>query len=153
MKVKKLMRKQLDRQFQQLEKLKEYIEPQEGWVKLIRNALGMTTYQLAKRLGVSQSRIIKIESAARDHTIKINTLAQAAEAMNCRLMLVLVPETSLEDIIEKQAAHVAKKKVEYIAHSMKLENQSVDNKEIKEEIEELKQQLLQGPEKGLWDDD
>lgn len=146
------MRQQLDRQFRELEKFKDFIEPHDGWINLIRNALGMTTYQLAKRLGVNQSRVIKMESSARDHTITLNSLSRAAEAMNCRLIFILAPKTSLEDTIEKQVEHVAKKKVEYVAHSMKLENQGVDDKEIKEEIDELKEQLLHGPEKHLWDE-
>ena len=35
--------------------------PPRGWVKAIREALGMTTGQLARRLGVSQRAVVLLE--------------------------------------------------------------------------------------------
>ena len=109
MKQLKLMRKQLDKQFEVWDTVKSLSEPGEGWVKLIRQALGMTTYQLAKRLGVNQSRVIKLERATKDHTIKLDTLARVAEALECQLVFALVPKTSLKKTVELQAYKYAKK--------------------------------------------
>ena len=147
------MRKQLDKQFLEWQKVKKFSEPLEGWIKLIRSALGMTTYQLARRLGINQSRIIKMEAAAKNHTIKLETLARVAGAMDCELVFAFVPKTSLKNTIECQAKAIAEKEVNYISHSMHLENQAVNEHELQEEIDERIQQLLNGPANRLWEDE
>ena len=53
---------QLDKRFAKLKPLtNEAARPSRGWIRAIREALGMTTGQLAKRLGVHQPRVIELE--------------------------------------------------------------------------------------------
>ncbi len=40
------------------------VRPQEGWVRTVRTALGMSGPQLARRLGVTKARISKVERDA-----------------------------------------------------------------------------------------
>jgi ribosome-binding protein aMBF1 (putative translation factor) len=65
MKKQLLVLKQLDRQLDAWRQLRESA-PKEGWVRTVRKALGMTTKQLAKRLKVNRSRVVKIEQAETD---------------------------------------------------------------------------------------
>lgn len=153
MKSSKLIRKQLDRQLIHRKALSEFAEPRGGWIKLIRTALGMTTYQLARRIGVNQSRVVKMESAAADHSITLRSLERAAEALKCDLVFALIPKTNMEDILHQQAETIAKKQVHYVSHSMKLEDQAVNQHEIDEEVDELVEELMRGPEKRLWEDE
>lgn len=113
----------------------------------------MTTYQLARRLNVNQSRVVKMESAAVDRSITLKTLERAAEALECHLVFALVPKHSLEATIREQAEYVAKQQLRYLSHSMELEDQAVDASTIDEEVQALTQVLLEGSEKKLWEMD
>ena len=50
-------RKQLDKRLNILQNVDVLARPPRGWIKAIREALGMTTAQLGNRLGVSQPRV------------------------------------------------------------------------------------------------
>jgi DNA-binding XRE family transcriptional regulator len=56
-------RRQLDKRLSTLQGAGNLARPPRGWIRAIREALGMTTAQLAKRLGVSQPRAIAIQKA------------------------------------------------------------------------------------------
>lgn len=66
-------RGQLDEELGGLKKLLP-VKPKKGWIREIRKALQMTTVQLAKRLGVSQSVISNFERSEREKTIRLNSL-------------------------------------------------------------------------------
>jgi transcriptional regulator with XRE-family HTH domain len=55
----------------------------------LRNQLGITQKELAKRAGTHQTRISKIESSELD--FRISTLEEIAEALECQLVISLVP--------------------------------------------------------------
>ena len=77
----------LDKRFASLRPLAKNARPPKGWLRAIRDALGMTTAQLARRLGVSQPRIIELEQSEISGGVTLNTLQRAAEALGCRLVL------------------------------------------------------------------
>src|SRR5690242_2416812 len=113
---KKLARKQLQKR---VDKVKAGLgsfaaRPARGWVRLWREALGMTTYQLAKRLKVGQSRIIQIEQTEISGGLTLKSLQSTADALECDLVYLLVPRKPLEAILEEKADQVAKSKVNYI---------------------------------------
>ena len=74
---------------------------------LIRDALGMTTAQFGRRLGVSQPRIIELEKSEVTGNVTLHTLQRAAEVLNCRLVYALVPERPLAEIVNERAALIA----------------------------------------------
>ncbi len=78
-KYKKLRLRQLDSQFKKIQNLKEIQIPAKGWIWEIRNALGMSHSQLAKRLKVSAPAIANSERSEAESTIKISTLKKTAE--------------------------------------------------------------------------
>mgnify|MGYP006177738885 FL=1 len=57
-----LARKNLDRRLSPL-RVDRIMMPSRGWTKAIREALSMTTRQLAERMGVAPSRVTTIEKA------------------------------------------------------------------------------------------
>ena len=77
--------------------------PLGGWVKAMRDALGMSSYQLARRMGFSQTRVRQFEAEEIAGSIRLSALHRAAEAMNCRLVYGLVPKQPLEEIVLRQA--------------------------------------------------
>jgi len=147
-----MARKQLDKRLNMLQNVDILARPPRGWIKAIREALGMTTAQLAKRLGVSQPRILAIEKAESSGTIKLDTLERAAQALDCRLVYALVPRKPLESLVEDRARTLAKKRHRAASHSMALENQRVDKADEQEHLERLVQKLLKQSGSGLWEE-
>ncbi len=130
-----------------------FARPLRGWLKAIREALGMTTAQLGKRLGVVQSRVVVIEQAEANGTITLNSLEKAAQAMDCRLVYALVPRKPLGEIIKERAQSKAKKRLSSTGHSMGLEAQSVDKSDEEEHLKRLIQRLTEKAGSELWKDD
>lgn len=99
--------------------------PNQGWIRAIRQALGMTAEQLGRRMGVTQATLSGLEASEINGSIRLATLRKAAEAMNCTLVYALVPNTSLEEIVQDQARKVATEQLKPVEHTMLLENQSL----------------------------
>ena len=126
--------------------------PRQGWISEIRRALGMSATQLASRLNVSRPAVSQYEKREVDGSITLQTLRNAASALECELVYALVPRTRLEDMLEKQARRVATQMVLRAAHSMRLEQQDVSKRETAKQIEDLTQQLLLERPRSLWDE-
>jgi predicted DNA-binding mobile mystery protein A len=77
--------------------------PPAGWLRTMRDALGMSSYQLARRMGFSPTRVRQFEAEEVGGSIRLGTLRRAAEAMNCTLVYALSPNEPLEDIVLRQA--------------------------------------------------
>lgn len=149
MKTQKLIRLQLDKQFDEIRHILKFERPLLGWVKTLRNALGMTAAQLAKRMNVSQARVSNIESAEIEGTLTLNKLNGAAEALNCKLVYFLVPEKNLEEIVKEQAMKSVAESNKNVAHSMGLENQSVVRE--REFIEAEAETLIFEESNKIWE--
>jgi predicted DNA-binding mobile mystery protein A len=147
-----LARHQLDRRFSSLRREELFTLPSGSWVRLIREALGMTSTHLARRLGVSQPRVPRLEKAERDGSITLASLRKAAEAMDCALVYAFVPNKPLEDMVRERAGQVADQLLARTHHSMKLENQPLLQGDLKRERDRLLAELLKGNPRRLWDD-
>lgn len=151
--MKKLKQKQADRFLEHFTQLKQLPMPRQGWVKYIRNALGMTTEQLARRLKVSRRRVVTIEQAEVNHATTLKTLKHVAAAMDCELVYAIVPRSNLKQTLENQARKFVKKHLKEIDHHMALELQTVsDKRAIESQIEDLVQHYLSKSIKVIWDD-
>ena len=72
--------------------------PPAGWLRAIREALGMTSAVLAGRLEITASGVRKLEHAEAIDAITIGTLRRVAEALDCDLQYALVPRRPLRDM-------------------------------------------------------
>ncbi|MDA1370813.1 MAG: mobile mystery protein A [Proteobacteria bacterium] len=145
-----LARKQLDKRFNQIRSDDSLTRPPRGWVKAIRQALGMTTTQLATRLGVSQPRIIKIEKAEMEGSITLDSLKRAAQALDCQLVYALIPEKPLNEIVEDRARQLARERLAITGHHMALEAQSISPEDAKAQFEQLVSQIVEKAGSNLW---
>jgi predicted DNA-binding mobile mystery protein A len=118
-------RRELDRKFQETNLEPIRARPHAGWVRAIRGALGMTQAALARRLGVTNAAVTQLERAEVNGGVTISKLSEVAGALDCTLVYVLVPNTSLEDTVQRQAQRVARGQMGYIATTMALEDQAV----------------------------
>lgn len=146
-------RRKLDDRLNALRDSEAFVRPPRGWVKAIREALGMTTAQLAQRLGVVQSRAVAIEQAEAKGSITLNSLEKAAHALDCRLVYALVPRRPLDELVTERATRLARKRMASTRHSMALEAQSVEQADEQEQLRRIIERLLEkaGPE--LWRDE
>lgn len=126
--------------------------PKEGWIKTVRMALGMSGAQLASRLGSNRSITSYLERSELDGGITLRKMQNVAEAMGCRFVYAIVPETSIEDLIEKQARKKADKLASEASTHMMLEDQTLDDTQLEKEKERLKDQLIRELGKNLWSD-
>lgn len=130
-------RSHLDERFQELGPARRYAAPVRGWIKAIREALGMSTTQLAKRLGMKQPSVVAIEQSEAKGTIELATLRRVAEALDCTLVYAFVPNKPLEDIVRDRARTFARRRREPIEHSMLLEDQKVTSKNTEARLDEI----------------
>jgi predicted DNA-binding mobile mystery protein A len=77
--------------------------PPRGWVREIRLALMMRGWDLGTRLGVTASRVAQIEVAEVEGSLRLGSLRRIAEAMNCQLYYVFVPDEPLDVMVRRQA--------------------------------------------------
>lgn len=143
---------QFDQTLSQLKPLLNLPVPNTGWIRAIRESLGMTAKQLAKRLGVSPPRITQLEADETDGRVTIKTLRRSAEALDCVLVYGLVPRTSLEEMVKQQARKVAQAQVQYVSHSMQLEAQKLPEALLQQEVEAVTEAVLKAWPRHLWDD-
>jgi len=123
---KKLIIEQLSSTLNRFKILKTIIPPQKGWIRAIRDALGINGRQFAQRLEVNKSRITRMEHDE-------------------------VTGNVLQDTIKKQAYLVAKKRIMRVSHTMLLEDQGLSEKEKKNAFDTTVEELIQTMPKSLWD--
>jgi predicted DNA-binding mobile mystery protein A len=131
-------RSQLDERFRELGP-KRYAPPVRGWIKALREALGMSTAQLAKRLVIKQPSLVALEQSEAKGTIELATLRRVAEALDCTLVYALVPNKPLETTIRDRARAFARRRRGPVEHSMLLEDQKVKAraKDIEDRLDEI----------------
>jgi predicted DNA-binding mobile mystery protein A len=142
----------LDKRFSSLRPLAKGARPPKGWLRAIRDALGMTTAQFARRLGVSQPRIIELEQSEVSGGVTLNTLQRAAAALGCRLVYALIPEKPLTETVGERAELIAERQLKAVEQTMRLEDQSVEDTTAAKDLRrQFVDQLLRRPAR-LWDE-
>ena len=132
--------------------LKTITSPAKGWVRAIRNGLGMSRRQLANRLSLSVSRIQRLEQDEVTQAVTLKTMRRTAEALDCVFVYALIPASCLDETLQKQAMKKAKEHLQSVNHTMALEDQSLDDHANQEMVKALAQQLINESKRTLWDD-
>lgn len=145
-----IIRRQLDARFDKLRPVMHLAKPQAGWIRAIRQSLGMSAAQLADRMGVSQPRIIAMEHGEAQGAINVKTLQRAAEALNCTLVYVLVPNEPLEQVVHDRSIRVAAERVANVEHTMRLENQPTPAEARDAQLREVAESLVAHTPRFLW---
>lgn len=144
-------RKALDNKISSLPALQKMQRPHKGWIKAVKEALGMSSKQLAARLKVSPPRITALEKSEVDETVTLASLRRAAEALDCALVYSFVPKGSFEDILQSRARRIAAEVIGKVDHTMRLEAQNLGSEKLADEIESLAAQILRDQHKIIWD--
>jgi len=124
--------------------------PRSGWVRAIRESLGMSAAAFARRLGMTPVGVRKLESAEASDAITLASLRKLAQALDCELQYALVPRNSLQQQVRDRAEMVAQERLRPIAHSMALEDQAVQGPQNKLQLEVAIKELIEGSRRELW---
>jgi predicted DNA-binding mobile mystery protein A len=126
--------------------------PPQGWLRTVRNALGMSGAQLARKMGVTRARIAQAEQAELSGGVTLKSMRATAEAMGCRFVYAIVPPGRIEGIIMAQARKKAMAIVGTASKHMALESQTLPNDKIAQEIERLTQEIAREMPPDFWSD-
>ena len=139
-------RRRLDTKLAAFHPPEQYAAPASGWLRAIRDALGMSQADLAARLDVTPQAVQQMEAAEREGTIRLSTLRRAADAMDCTVAYVVLPRSTLESTVTAQAYRVLDAEIAATERTMALAAQ--DATVAREAVQELVDQLVAS--RGLW---
>jgi len=142
---------QLDRQLAELKPLKSIQLPLRGWLRAIRDAFGMSGPQMAGRMSVTKQRISLMEKAEVNGSATLNSMRQAAEALDCVFVYAVLPRDSLQATLERQARKLVQREQAYTAHTMLLEGQLPSGEERREAMDAAVTDIIRRLPKQLWD--
>ena len=141
-------RQRLDERLSEFRRVVRSEPPIRGWTKAIRESLGMTTAQLAKRLGIKQPSVVAIEQSEVKGSIELATLRRVAEALDCRLVYAFVPKKTLETTIRDRAGAWVRRRRAAVEHSMLLEDQMVEERNFEKRLDDI---VRETNPKLFWD--
>lgn len=149
---KELMISQLDDALETFRQAASSRRPDSGWIKAIREAVGMTKAQLAQRVHLSPSTVNTLERSEARGSITLESLEKLARGMDCRLVYAIVPnrERTLEQLVRDRAELVARLQHTRVAHTMRLEEQGLDERPEKRQLKRIVDALLSGSRRALW---
>jgi predicted DNA-binding mobile mystery protein A len=148
---KQIARRQLDATLVKFGEVKNVHPPAKGWIRAVREALGMSGKQLARRLQVSQPRVFKLEQGEPSGAPTLKTMQQVAEALDCVFVYALVPRSSLEETVRAQAGLVAADRLQRVSHTMLLEAQALSSEELQNSLDAAVEELVRKTPRDLWD--
>lgn len=147
---KRLVLEQLGKTLSRFAGIQAVPPPARGWIRALREALGMSGVQFAARLGVTPPRVTTLERDELSGAVTMKTMRQTAEALDCVFVYALVPRTSLEETIRRQAEVVARERLSRVSHTMMLENQQLSDEEMKQALNAAVEELVRTLPKDLW---
>jgi predicted DNA-binding mobile mystery protein A len=149
---KTIIREQLEATLSRLSKAAKTRRPSRGWLRAVREALGMSSKQFANHLGVKPPRITALEKDEMSGAVTIKKMQEAASALECDFFYALIPRENLTSTIRKRAESLAITRLQRISHSMLLESQQLSDSEQKKVINSEVEEILRKMPKELWED-
>lgn len=125
--------------------------PRSGWIKSIRQALGMTAAQLGKRLRTSPQSVLALEKREVAGTITLATLEKAAQALDCRVRVLFIPNHGIEEAVYQRAMDRARDERNRIVHTMGLEGQGTGVREALD-LDKIAESWRTKRRTRLWDE-
>lgn len=141
-------RRALDARFADLQPAARWASPKAGWIRAIRDALGMSGAALADRMGVTEPAVFALERTERQGTARLDTLRRAAAALDCTLVYAMIPNQELEQTVRQQAERIVDHRLARVRQTMTLEDQDVPM------ADQTREDLIEhaAGRRGLWSD-
>lgn len=119
-------------------------------IKMIRMQMGMSQKILAKHAGVPQSTVSRVEQGQKD--IGVSTLQKILDALSCDLIMAPVLRAPIDVIRRNQAKKIAKKNIQYLAGTMRLDGQQPNSEFMDMLLKREEDILLEGKNSKLWEE-
>lgn len=120
--------KQLSSSLAAFEEAKATARPQRGWLRAVREALGLTLDQIGRATGVARQHVQSFENAEANDRITLRNLRRVAEAMGCKLVYAIIPKSgTIQELAEQPVRSEAARRVRSVEHTMALEDQAPGN--------------------------
>ena len=127
--------------------------PREGWLTTMRKALRMPAPQLARRAEVTKAAIYQAERKEREGGITVRQMRKLANALGGQLVYAIVlDDGDVNACLRNQARAKAEKIVHRTSSHMALEKQSLSDRQITWEIEQMTDQLVRDMPPDFWDE-
>ena len=86
-----LVQRRLDKEMRPFRRAGRDESPTRGLLRAVRQALGVPTEEIAKKLGVNTSVVFALERRELSSSIQLRTLGRMARAMGCKVVYGIVP--------------------------------------------------------------
>jgi predicted DNA-binding mobile mystery protein A len=144
-------RRLLCQQIDNVNQSSAWYEPEKGWIRTIRDALGMSAKQLGRRVGLGQPRISRLEEAEIKGDLKLSTLKKIAEGLDMSFVYAFVPKRGMETMVNEQARKIALERMNTGNPMKGLEDEEFLDEEKAKELDYLIRKILMEESKQLWD--
>jgi len=148
---KRIIREQIDGVLSEFALLKKLRIPSLGWIRSIREGLGMSGRQLAERLNMSKQSVARLEQDEVVGSITIKTLRKVAERLDCVFVYGFIPQTSLENTVRKRAEKISRERLNIVNQTMSLEKQKIKDQNLESLISEDVEGMMNDMPRDLWD--
>ncbi len=119
-------------------------------IKDIREILGMTQAQMAKRLDIKQPSLSEMEDNIENS--KLSTVLKMVKALECEFKGVIVSKKPIKKMLCERAEKVAKRIVKRTYANMAMEEQSPNRAAYQDELKRVAEELIAKPGPELWED-
>lgn len=146
-------RKELDNRLVSADPIRpetRYKPPSKGWIRAIRDALGMTSEQLGRRVSLRSQTIDDWEKAEANGSIQLKTMRRAAHALDCTFVYALIPKSTLEGTVKSRARNIAVRELKRVSHTMKLEDQATEVDDQSARIDEYIREHVK--DRDIWNE-
>ena len=147
-----LIRKQLEKTTTRIACIRNISRPAKGWLRAVREALGMSSKQFAHRLGVSPPRVTALEQSEQNGAVTIKTMQRAAESLDSIFVYAIIPRESFSATIHGRAESLVHKRMNQVNHSMLLENQQLSANELQDSYNAEVEKVIREMPTELWED-
>ena len=148
---KRVVRDQLDKKLTSLKVFASSGVPKQGWIKTMRDALGLSARQLGKKAGLDQSRISRLEAAEKDGNLKLSSLQKISKGLGMKFVYGFVPAEPLEEMIKAQAKRIAVKRLKRLSSTMRLEKQELLGEDQKKALDDMIEKICVDQPKDFWE--
>jgi predicted DNA-binding mobile mystery protein A len=132
---------QIDRSLERFVGLRSVSRPQRGWLRAVREALGITIRAVSRKMRKTPQTVASFEKSEASDRVTLQTLRHYAEALDCELVYAIVPKNgSLKQLAENRIRAKAEKDVRAVEHTMALEDQATTG--IQDKIERETKRML-----------
>jgi transcriptional regulator with XRE-family HTH domain len=90
-----IRRRKIEQVRRRMERFHWPVTPEQGWLAEVRTSSGVSTRDVADRLGVNQSVLVRFEKAERAESITLGSLRRYADGLDADLRYIVVPRANV----------------------------------------------------------